>query len=111
MVLAAIKIVLVTKDADRHARPRDSRKLDTSRETLVPLRIVVFQPDLKLDGGNEVALLGLGVLQEVFGDMRNWPVDFLVLGLLSPCTFERTPATVIFDIMSPNRIFQFLGAQ
>ena len=58
--------MLVTEDADGHARAGDGGKADGSRETLVTLGIVVLQADLKLDGLEEVALLGLiAVLEEL----------------------------------------------
>lgn len=69
-VLGTIEIVLVTQDADGHVGARDAGQLDGARETLVTLRVIVLQADLKLDGLEEVTLLGLvGVLQEL-GDLR-----------------------------------------
>jgi hypothetical protein len=59
-MLSTIDIVLITKDADGHARARDIWKLDGARETLVTLRIVVLEADLEFDGLEEVALLGFG---------------------------------------------------
>ena len=63
-MLGAIDIVLVTEDADAHARARDIWQLDGARETLVTLGIVVLEADLKLDGLEEVALLGVGGVVE-----------------------------------------------
>lgn len=55
---------------DSHVGAGDGRQLDSARETLVTLGIIVLQADLELDGLEEVALLGLvGVLQEL-GDLR-----------------------------------------
>lgn len=55
---------------DGHVGTGDRRQLDGARETLVTLRVIVLQADLKLNGLEEVALLGLvGVLQEL-GDLR-----------------------------------------
>jgi hypothetical protein len=42
-----------------HARAWHLRKADSSRETLVTLGIIVLEADLKLDGLEEVSLLGL----------------------------------------------------
>jgi hypothetical protein len=66
MVLGAINIVLVTEDADGHARAGDGREADSSRETLVTLGIVVLQADLEFDRLQEVALLGLIAVLEEF---------------------------------------------
>ena len=40
-----------------HAWPRHPRQLDSARETLVTLGIIVLQPNLQLDGLEEVPLL------------------------------------------------------
>lgn len=69
-VLGTVQIVLVTQDADGHVGARDGGQLDGAGETLVTLRVIVLQADLKLNGLKEVTLLGLvGVLQEL-GDLR-----------------------------------------
>ena len=50
-------------------------KADGSRETLVTLGIIILEADLKLDGLEEVSLLGLQrVLQEFFdvGTHSGW---------------------------------------
>ena len=39
VVLGTIDIVLVTENADAHVRARDTRELDSARETLITLRI------------------------------------------------------------------------
>lgn len=57
MVLASIDIVLITKNADGHSRSGDLWQLDSTRETLVTLRVVVLQADLEFDSLEEVALL------------------------------------------------------
>jgi hypothetical protein len=50
-----------------HAGAGNLGKADRSRETLVTLRIIVLKADLKLDGLEEVSLLGLQrVLQKLF---------------------------------------------
>ena len=52
---------------DGHARTRNLREADSSRETLVTLRVIVLEADLKLDSFEEVSLLGLKrVLKELF---------------------------------------------
>jgi hypothetical protein len=66
VVLSAIDIVLVTEDADGHARAGDGREADGSRETLVTLGIVVLQADLEFDRLQKVALLGLIAVLEEF---------------------------------------------
>ena len=66
MVLGTVNVVLVTENADGHARTRDGSQLDGSAETLVTLGVVVLQADLELDRLQEVALLGLiAVLEEL----------------------------------------------
>ena len=42
---------------DAHARARDLWQLDGSRETLVTLRVIVLQANLKFDSLEEVSLL------------------------------------------------------
>ena len=42
---------------DAHARPRDPRQLNSARETLVTLGIIVLETNLQLDGLEEVPLL------------------------------------------------------
>ena len=43
-----------------HARTRYTGKLDSSRETLVALRIIVLESNLQFDGLEEVSLLLVG---------------------------------------------------
>ena len=47
----------VSNPPDRHPRPRHPRQLDSARETLVTLRVIVLEADLQLDRLEEVALL------------------------------------------------------
>ena len=55
---------------DAHVGAGDRGQTDGAGETLVTLRVIVLQADLKLNGLEEVALLLLvGVLQEL-GDLR-----------------------------------------
>jgi len=69
-VLGTIDIVLVTENADGHVGSGDGGQADGARETLVTLRVIVLQADLKLNSLKEVTLLGLvGVLQEL-SDLR-----------------------------------------
>lgn len=42
---------------DAHVGARDGRQLDSARETLVTLGVIVLQTDLKLNGLEEVTLL------------------------------------------------------
>ena len=44
---------------DAHSRAGNDRKADSSRETLVTLRIIVLEANLEFDGFEEVTLLGL----------------------------------------------------
>lgn len=49
-----------------HAGARDDRELDGSGETLVTLRVVILETDLKFDGLEEVSLLLLeGVVEKL----------------------------------------------
>ena len=51
---------------DAHSRSWDLGQLDGSRETLVPLGIVVLEADLQLDGLEEVSLLLIeGVVKQL----------------------------------------------
>jgi len=62
----AINVGRISENADRHARTRDIRELDSTRETLVALRVVVLQPNLKLDRLDKVALLlAVGIGQQL----------------------------------------------
>jgi hypothetical protein len=84
VVLSSVDVVLVTEDAaqrsvsewkerfqvggvpNTHARAGDDRELDGSGETLVALRIVVLEADLKFDRLEEVSLLLLeGVIEKL----------------------------------------------
>jgi hypothetical protein len=47
--LAQEPTVLVTEDADAHVGAGNGREADGSRETLVTLRVIVLETDLKLD--------------------------------------------------------------
>jgi hypothetical protein len=72
MMLRTIDIVLITQNADRHAWAGDSRKLDSARETLVTLRVIVLQANLQLDGFEEVTLFGvLGVVEQLLYVLTN----------------------------------------
>jgi len=72
MVLGTINVVLVTENANAHARTGDGGELDGSRETLVTLGVVVLEADLEFDGLEEVPLLGLvGVLKELLNVRTN----------------------------------------
>jgi len=56
VVLGSVNVMLVTENADAHARTRHSWQLDGAGETLVTLRVIVLQADLKFDGLEEVSL-------------------------------------------------------
>lgn len=49
-----VNVVLVRKNADGHPRARKLGELDGTGETLVALRIVVLQADLKLNCLDEI---------------------------------------------------------
>jgi hypothetical protein len=57
-LLRTIDISRVSDDAYGHPRAGDVRQLDGAREPLVPLRVVVLEADLELDGLDEVAPFG-----------------------------------------------------
>jgi len=54
-LLSTIDISSISKDADGHARTGNVRELDCSRETFVPLWVVVLETDLQFDGLYEIA--------------------------------------------------------
>jgi len=56
-LLGTIDVGSVTEQADGHARTGNVGQLDSSRETLVTLGIVVLEANLEFDGLDEVALL------------------------------------------------------
>lgn len=91
---------------DGHVGAGDRRQLDGARETLVTLRVIVLQADLKLNGLEEVSLLGLvGVLQEL-GDLRpdiscSMSCQYTV-GILDQVLWLIVP-TVIFDILAVSQ--------
>jgi hypothetical protein len=104
-VLGTINIVLVTENADGHVGAGDGRQADGARETLVTLRVIVLQADLKLNGLEEVALLGLvGVLQELtdlrtdisdcdFRHLGSLPIGYLMV--VANMTFATSCSVVI----------------
>jgi len=64
-LLRTIDVSGIGENANGHARAGDIGELDSSRETLVPLGIVVLQTNLQLDGLNKVALfLAIGFYKE-----------------------------------------------
>jgi hypothetical protein len=72
MVLGTVNVVLVTENANAHARTGKGGELDGSGETLVTLGVVVLEADLEFDGLEEVPLLGLvGVLEELLNVRAN----------------------------------------
>lgn len=72
--LSSVNIESITEDTDGHVWSWADWQLQSTRETLVSLRVVVLQTDLQFDGFQEVSLLGLsGVLQkllDVFSNVR-----------------------------------------
>ena len=74
-MLRTIDIELITENADGHVRARNTGKLDSARETLVTLRVVVLQADLQLDRLEEVALLLLIAVFEEFLYIRTHTSD------------------------------------
>jgi len=59
-LLGTIYVGGISENADGHARARNVGKLDSSRETLVTLRIVVLETDLEFDSLDELALFLAG---------------------------------------------------
>jgi hypothetical protein len=59
--LGLIAVESITEDADCHLGTGDVGELNSSRETLVTLGIVVLETDLELDGLDEITLLLLGL--------------------------------------------------
>lgn len=55
----------VTEHADAHLGTRDVRQLDVAGETLVLLRVIVLEANLKLNGLEELALLLLRALEDL----------------------------------------------
>jgi hypothetical protein len=47
IMISPVDVMLITEDADGHIWPRDDRKLDRARKTLVALRIVILEADLE----------------------------------------------------------------
>ena len=60
-----LAVVSITQHADLHLGAGDVRQLDVASETLVFLRIVVLQANLKLDGLKELTLLVLCALEDI----------------------------------------------
>jgi hypothetical protein len=62
--------MLVTQDANGHIWTGNIRKLDCSGETLVTLRVIVFQANLQFNRLKKVSLLGVAGVIEKFLDVR-----------------------------------------
>jgi len=56
-LLCAIDVSSIGENAERETRARNVRELDGTRETLITLRVVVLEANLKLDGLYEVTTL------------------------------------------------------
>jgi hypothetical protein len=64
--LSTINVGGISEDADRHPWPGHVGEFDGSRETLIPLGIVVLQTDLQLDRLDKVApLLAIGICEHL----------------------------------------------
>lgn len=51
---------------DAHSRAGNGRQLDSARETLVTLRVIILQADLEFNGLEKISLLGVvGVIQQL----------------------------------------------
>lgn len=72
--LSSVDVESVTEDTNRHVWSWADWQLQSTRETLVSLRVVVLQTDLQLNGFQKVSLLGVvGVSQQfldVFSNLR-----------------------------------------
>lgn len=109
-MLSTINIMLITENAtstqsaialafhhllnqpDAHARAGNDRQTNSSRETLVTLRIIVLEADLKFDRLEEVALLGLErVFEELLDVGTHSGYGITALALLSSHLSGRMP--------------------
>jgi len=61
--------VLITENADAHVRAGNGGQLDSARETLVTLRVIVLEANLKLNSLEEISLLGFGGVFKEFLDV------------------------------------------
>jgi len=66
-----ITMLLITQNADGKFRPGDMAKLYGTRKTLLLLRIVILQVDLKFDGLEELPVLSLGELEDLIDRLQN----------------------------------------
>lgn len=70
--LGSVDIESITEDTDGQVWSWADWQLQSTRETLVSLWVVVLQTDLQFDGFQEVSLLGfVGVLQQVVNVFSN----------------------------------------
>ena len=56
-LLCTVDVGGISKNANRHSWPGNTRQLYSSREAFVSLRVVVFQPNLEFHGFDKVAAL------------------------------------------------------
>merc|ERR1711953_101497 len=69
--LGFVTMLLISENADRELGSWDMAQLNSARETLVLLRIVVLQTNLQVDGLDKFALLGfLGVSQTLSDTLK-----------------------------------------
>ena len=90
--LSLLAMLHISQHAHLEAWARDVRQLDSARETLVFLGIIVFQANLELNGLRELALLGLGALQLTWAAMVN---DQAVSFTAPACALESTNPLII----------------
>jgi hypothetical protein len=62
-LLGLLAMLVVSKHAHLHLRPRGVGQLHSAAETLVLLWVIVLEPDLQLDRLRKLALLGLGAFK------------------------------------------------
>lgn len=62
--LSLLAMLVVSKHAHLHLGPRCVRQLHCAAETLVLLWVIVLQANLQLNGLCELALFGLGAIQD-----------------------------------------------
>jgi hypothetical protein len=68
-LLSSVDIHSIGENAEGHSRSGNVGQSDGSRESLVPLGVVVLETDLEFDGLDEVPLLSTGLLVGLQGGL------------------------------------------
>lgn len=74
-LLCSVDIHGVGENAERHSGSGNMGQSDGSRESLVPLGVVVLETDLEFDGLDEVPLLSTGLLVGLQGGLGEKGLD------------------------------------